>query len=546
MTSREQTLAIVLLGAIALTVGGAGGYMFVWQPLQQQQAAEEKLTKEIAELNDQLAVQTKKEKQLQSARVRSLPANEELARRAYPMALGQLAEAAGVPKPYSVLPKNADGASRNVPEVSKGKPVYTRIAYDVTFKHADMAMIKEFLEGYYRLGLLQQITSLHIKKEEDPIGKNAGKRNDLTVTLTTEAILIDGAENRRTLVPIPTAFAAAGGAAIFNGMSNYKGHDAKGLEFGLGVTPVVTVPVLSPNPRDYSLIVRKDPFNGPLPVVPPAPFEVARISDVKVRPNERPDPVKVSVSGEGSTGATVVALAAGDLFAEGALKVDPATRAIELPETSAYEGTSTITVIATSTDGKESKKSFKVSVAEPKAPTGEDISAFVVLIGVTRSDDGKAWARILDNANRMRYQIDASRSGIKVAKEEIFIPRRGWQATADSKGLAPGVMVISAPGCATHRTFKVIAVDTDGLIVADMQAPPKDTRGGRPAGKPHANPMAALGGNMIVGPPALKYYRWGVGQSLATIKLLKDEEAKKVLQHAEAAGPVMDVAAVER
>ena len=43
MTSREQTLALVLLGAILLTVGGAGGYMFILQPLQKQKAAEETL-----------------------------------------------------------------------------------------------------------------------------------------------------------------------------------------------------------------------------------------------------------------------------------------------------------------------------------------------------------------------------------------------------------------------------------------------------------------------------------------------------------------------
>jgi len=551
MTSREQTLAIVLLGAVALTVGGAGGYMFIWQPLQQQGDAKEKLAKEITDLNDQLQAQAKKEDQLQSARVRSLPADEELARRAYPMALGQLAESAGVPRGYTITPKTADSSARNVPEVSKGKPVYTRIAYEVVFKKADMWAIKDFLEGYYRLGLLQQITSIQIKKDEDPTGKNAGKRNDLTVTLTTEAILLDGAENRRTLVPIPTAFAAVGGAAIFKGMSNYKGHDAKGLEFGHGITPVVTVPSLASNPRDYSLIVRKDPFNGPLPVVPPAPLKVAKISDKSVRPDEQPAPVSVSLSGDGASSATVTALAEGDLFAEGALKVNPKTNAIELPETSASEGTSTITVIATSADGKVvDKSSFKVSVSAPRqAPPGENIAPFVVLIGVSRSDDGKVWARIIDTANRIRYQINADRGGIKVAKEEIFNPRKGWQATDDSKGLAPGVMVVSAPGSDTHRTFKVIAVDPDGLIVADMQPDGKaPSKGGgkgprAPAGKQHANPLAALGGNMIAAAsPPPKYYRWGVGQSLAAITLLKDDEAKKVLKQAEANGPVADVA----
>ena len=288
-----------------------------------------------------------------------------MARREYTVALERLAESAGVPKGYTISPKGMDNSARNVPEISKGKPVYTRVAYELVFKKADMWAIKDFLEGYYNLRLMHQITSIHIKKDDDPGAQNAGRRNDLTVTLTTEAILVDGAENRRTLLPVPTAYAAIGGGAAYKGLTVSP-------EAARGVVPEATVPVLSPAGRDYSLIVQNDPFNGPLPA--PPPFALAKISDVKVKPEEKPWPVNVGVTGDGSYGAKVTAFVSdkSTIFAPGELKVDPKTFSIELPRTSATEGSATIEVAATSSDGKVTEKtSFKVSLAEPPKEIGE-------------------------------------------------------------------------------------------------------------------------------------------------------------------------------
>lgn len=553
MTSREQTLAFVLLGAILLTVGGAGGYLFIWQPLQKQKEQEATLNQEIADLEGQLASQKATAKQLAIARVRSLPADEALARREYPVALARLLDNARVPKGYTITPKSVDNSARSVPELSKGKPIYTRISYEVTFKKADMWAVMDFLEGYYKLGLLHQITAISVKKDDDQASKNAKGRNDLTVTLTTEAILVEGAENRRTLLPIPTAFAAIGSGALFKAVTLSP-------EAGRGVTPEIFVPILSSN-RDFSLMVQKDPFNGPLP--PPPPFKMDKLSDVKIKTDERPSPVKVGLSGYGSVGAKVTAIASGTLFAPGELKVDPKTNSIELPKTAATEGNATISVVATSADGKVSEKgSFKVTLAEPtkgteevvKGPT-DDISGFILLIGVTPRSDGSAWARIVDNASRARYQIDATRTGIKVIKEELLIPRKGWQADSDHSLNPAGVMHISAEKTKTNRLFKIIAVDHDGLILADLKpdgSAPVKAGGGKwpqPPGKGPAkqgpgNPLAALGGNMVVAAPAPKYYRWSVGTSLAALKLLTDEEAKSVLKRAEATGPVFDVATI--
>ena len=556
MNSREQTLAIILIGAIVATVAGAGGYFFVLSPLNKQRNAEAALRSEIAELEGQVEAQEKAAKRLAVARVRSLPADESLARREYTVALERMAEAAGVPKGYTITPKSADNSARSVPEVTKGKPVYTRLAYDITFKKVDMAAVKNFLERYHRLGLLHQITSLNIKKDDDPSAKSKSSRADLTVILTTEAIIVDGAENRKTLLPVPTAFAAIGGAALYRGM-------AASPEYARGVAPQALVPVLAANPRDYNLIVQKDPFHGPLPPEKePEPFKLLSLKDVKVKPEKTPDPVKVYLTGEGAVGAKVTAIAAGSLFAEGALKVeskpDSKTHTIELPSTSASEGTATISVIATSADGsKIEKASFKVSleeVVEVKREPGEDISASIILTGAAPRSDGTAWARIFDNANRLRYTIEATPKGVTVLKEYKRAATLPWRKDVDHDHPA-GVLVISDEETRTHRTFRVVAVDIEGLIVADLKpegaaekpkAPPgKGVWPPRDKPKPApANPLAAIGGNMSVAVQPPKFYRWPVGQSLKSLKALSDEDARKIQKAVGASGPVFDVSSV--
>jgi hypothetical protein len=548
MNSREQTLALLLLGLITLTVAGAVGYFFVLGPIAKARNDELALGAEIADLEKQFNAQRQNSQRLKVAQTRSLPADPALARREYVVALERLIEAAGVPKGYTISPKAVDNSPRFVPELSKGKPIYTRVAFELVFKKADMWAVQAFLEGYYKLGVLHQITAFNIKKDEESGAKNAGKRNDLTVTLTTEAIIIEGAEPRKTLLPVPTAFAAVGGGAIYKGLTLSP-------EAARGVQPEQTVPALSPVGRDYRLMVQKDPFHGPLPIeTPPTPkpLKLATIRDVKVKSGEKSSPVRVSMTGDGANTATFTAIAAGNLFAEGALKVDPKNYAIELPTVEASEGTATITVIATTADGKSTDKTtFKVSLEEVvvAAPTPkEDISPYVVLIGATPRSDGTAWARVKDNANRLRYEIEAKPKGVTVVKEWFVLE---WKKDRDYEE-APGVLHITADGTSTNRTFKVVAIDAEGIIVSDLKpegAAPAPSRpkgpGWPPKGQPKqgpGSPLAALGGNPIVAIPRPKMYRWEVGQPLSKLQEIPEEDARKILKQVEESGPVFDVA----
>ncbi len=543
MTPREQKLALILIGIMVLGVGGAGGYLLVWSPLEKQREAELALQTEIADLETNERAQLANAKKLANARTRSLPADLDLARNEYVVALGRLLDTAGAPKGYTISAKQESSTnSKQVPEISKGKPVYTRIVCTVQVKKADMWVVKDFLKGYYDLGLLHQITHFSIKKEDEG-AKNGAKRNDLTVDLTTEAIIVDGAENRRTLLRIPNAYGAAGGGGLYAAMTSQK-------EYGRGIAPQVLNSVLAKG-RDYSLIVLKDPFNGPL--APPPPFKLSSIRDVKVVQDERPSPVKVSVSGEGAQGTKVTATASGKVFAEGALKVDPKTLAIELPKTSASEGTETVSVVAVSADGKVEKTSFKVTVEAAKVVEDRrpEVDGAIILTMVTFRSDGTASAAIRDAANRQRYEIEVNGKKVLVSKF-YYIKDKKKEDDTD----AHGVLTISDDNSKTKRTFKIVAVENDALVLEDQKptaaAKPKSGptnwpgKGGAPAKPSATNPISAIAGNMAAGvaPAPSKLYRWTVGQSLLTIVQLPDNEAKRLLKQAADNGPMAEVAAI--
>jgi hypothetical protein len=322
-------------------------------------------------------------------------------------------------------------------------------------------------------------------------------------------------------------------------------------------------PALSPLRRDYDLLVRKDPFNGPIPEEPDRPFKIGKISDVKVKTDREHEPIKVSVTGDGSIGAKVTAIASGSLYAEGALKVNEKTHAIELPKTSATDGTATISVIATSADGSVTEKtSFKVTVEEVP-DTRIDVSAAIILTGTSPRSDGTAWARIYDNASRLRYTIEATPKGVGVVKEFKNAAALPWRKDRDYDH-PDGVLAISDEDTKTNRTFRVLAVDIDGLIVVDLKPdgsapekakgpPGKGGKGPWPPGPPggkgpprqgHGNPLAAIGGNMIVAVPTPKFYRWPVGHSLDALRPLSDDEVQKVQKAVEMSGPVFDVAII--
>ncbi len=442
MTPRERILAVVLGGFVVAAVAGFGGYTLFYSPIQARQRTADAFQKEIADRQDRLTKLKRDLPRLAEAKRRSLPADPDLARREYEAVLGRTLRAARVPAGATVTPRTVD--NRNVPTLAPKKPAYTRVAFEVNFKKADLQSLVDFLEAYYKLNVLHQITSLTIKRPDSagsaddgttpiatqPPGRRgrpttAGTRADLEVTLVTEAVILDVAEPRRTLLPVSSAFAAAGGYAAFHALTQSP-------EAGRGLTPMQFAPVLAVAGREYGSVVGKDLFHGP---VPPPPV---------VQKEPEPPPA-------------------------------------------------------------------------PPPPPKEDVSPYIRLTGITLRSDGSSGAEVRDTANNLKYVIEL-KPGRTAIEKYYFLkdrPRRDYDYPDRT------LLTISDDSSATNRTFKVLFMEAEEMILADAEK--------KPTG-PAAATVAAVGGGpavTAVRPPDL--YRWKVGQTLKDVKRLDKSAAREVI-----------------
>lgn len=286
MNKREQLLAGVLGVVIFLFVAGFGGYVGFYLPIQTRNTNAAAIETDVAEKQDKLFALKKNLPRLADAKKRSLPADADLARQEYEAAIGRLLTEAKVPKGYSYKPKSLD--SRTVPEVAAKKPAYQRIGVEITMKKVDLATLTDFLERYYQLNLLHQITRIQVKRNDADaaVKPRSGQadRPDLDVTLVSEAIILDGAEARRSLLPVPVSAGAVLGAMGYH-------HLASSPVVARGLKPVEHVPVLAEPDRDYFAVLGKDVFHGPIP--PPPKKEPPKV----VEPVEEPPPPKEDIAG---------------------------------------------------------------------------------------------------------------------------------------------------------------------------------------------------------------------------------------------------------
>lgn len=463
MNKREQLLAIVLGGVILVAVAGFGGYVGFYLPIQTRHTNAAAIEKEVAEKETKLAKLKKDMPRLADAKKRSLPADADLARQEYEAAIGRLLMEAKVPKGYSFKPKSLD--SRTIPEIGPKKPAYQRIGVEITMKKVDLATLTDFLERYYKLNLLHQITRLQVKRNDAE--SNAAKprsgqadRPDLDVTLVSEAIILDGAEARRSLLSVPVSAGAVLGSAGFH-------HLASSPVIARSLKPLEHVPVLAEPDRDYFAVLGKDVFHGPIPPPPPPP---------------KKEPPKV---------------------------VEPEP--------------------------------------EPPPVVKEDIAGHIKLIGITRRSDGTATGEIKDIANNLDYIIDLKmKDGKPTASVLKYYYLRGKRRTFDSGG----ELDISDDTSSTARKFKVVGLDSDGVILtmkdaAPAKVDPKKGGGGfgrRPTTPPPPVPITAIVG--AVGSPEAqpapppvalpdKIFAWRVGQTLRMLKPLSTEEGQAAVKRAE-------------
>jgi len=264
VTLRERTLTIMLLGLIFLAVSGFVGYFLFLRPIQSRNAQAAKLAQEITTLEEEIASLQQQARRLPQLQERSLPNDPILAREEYKEALSILLRQANAPPGFTIIPRSGD--TQTVPNLAPKKPAYTRLVFDINLDKVDLKVLATFLESYYQMNLSHQITGLTIKRPEETRSA-ASDRKDLKVTITTEAVIMDGADNRKTLLAVPTSFAAAGGSLGFQALRLTP-------EVGRGLLRVKDASVLAPSEREYAVLFARDFFHGPLPPPPPPPKPV--------------------------------------------------------------------------------------------------------------------------------------------------------------------------------------------------------------------------------------------------------------------------------
>src|SRR5205823_1154939 len=95
----------------------------------------------------------------------------------------------------TVTPKDVDRAA---PAAGAKKLPYQRLAFDIK-ANGDLASFVTFLDKFYEAPLMHRIRTLKIDRPLASV--NAQRQNELEFNLSIEALIVDGAENRKTLLP---------------------------------------------------------------------------------------------------------------------------------------------------------------------------------------------------------------------------------------------------------------------------------------------------------------------------------------------------------
>jgi hypothetical protein len=156
--------------------------------------------------------------------------------------------------------------------VNDKKPVYSTLTFTVDAT-GELTSIVAMLEDFYRTPLLHQVKALTIKPAAgDRRGPAAAASRELTVKMTVEALLIDGAPRRGFLMPDDQRLLAVNGLlALRRGLTGLPLVPAA-ADNARGTGLIKPQPFMAPAlPGEYGIIARKNIFFAPTPPAPAAP-----------------------------------------------------------------------------------------------------------------------------------------------------------------------------------------------------------------------------------------------------------------------------------
>jgi hypothetical protein len=299
VNARDNRFLIVLLCGGLLVGAGLLVYNLFWVPLAEANAQIDKLEESNRAKKAQVERILRDKEKLRQWRALSLPGVENLPqpppgaprtagdqerkKRALHEAKDRyLTYLRGLLKRHKLVhedPVETTGEpSRNVPQAAPNVPVYTSLAYNL---HAagKYEQIVALLAEIETTPLLQRVRKVTIKKAAKT-STAKGPKEPLTVSLTVEALIVNGAAPRGdslfTLGQTPT---------ILDGTSQML----RGLPSGLSALPwqELYARAVSPKGRDYQDIGRKNIFEG---YKPPPPKD----DDTKVVPPKKGKPPELA------------------------------------------------------------------------------------------------------------------------------------------------------------------------------------------------------------------------------------------------------------
>jgi hypothetical protein len=263
MNTRERTLATIVLALVIL----GGSYFLVGQlllaPLRARADTIAALQKEVQNKRDRIAQIKAARPQLERWKHISLPADADMARREYEKYLTELLRNSDFsPSSLSVTPKPVD--TKTSPTLPGKGPVYTKLAFTVMGR-GSLESLVTMMEHFYRTNLLQQIKTFSVQR---PATTRTGQKpRDLDISMTIEALIVNGAESRTGLQAMDRRLVLAAFDVL--------GARSRGVG-GLATAAVLASPTgpmgpgnLAQPPRDYLALAARNIFLGP----PPNQFE---------------------------------------------------------------------------------------------------------------------------------------------------------------------------------------------------------------------------------------------------------------------------------
>ncbi|MBV9124314.1 MAG: hypothetical protein JO112_13225 [Planctomycetes bacterium] len=269
MNTRERMMAGGILTVFALVAGVFLFHRLYLVPLHERDANIQKIQEDLDTKTDQIRQAQADLPRLERNQELSLPADVDLARREYEKYLSELLRRSGCEA--TVTPKAPD--TRTSPMLPGKKPIYTRLEFAVAGS-ASLENLISFMNQFYHTGLLHQIKNLSIQR---PLTVASPQRpTDLDISLTIEALILNGAANRSYLLPnIDERFLAVDVVGALK-------HGPVGLglaSWAAGPTGPLGPDILARPARNYTAIAKKNIFFGP-----PAPVQRNTEQVVEVSP----------------------------------------------------------------------------------------------------------------------------------------------------------------------------------------------------------------------------------------------------------------------